>query len=535
MNEVVQFSIQFKITSLFITFAIVVIGLLFGKLKVKKLGFGSSGVLIVAMLAGYFYNIEASAELQKLGIVLFLLAVGSEAGPSFFRSFKNQGKTFITMVVVLLSISGITTILGLVITGIPVDFGLGLFAGSFTSTPALVSATQFANKSQVIMGYGIAYPFGLLTVILFIHLTVKILYKQIADEGKSKSIIYIGFFRLEAEDCDKKQIKEIQLFRDNEVIVSAIKRDNVIMPVNSKTLLLQGDILKLEGKQEVVEKVGHVFGSHVAESFSSVGGDLSTRSIVVENISNINKSFKELQIRLKYNVSITKVIRAGFELYPKSDLVLEFDDIIEAVGSPYQLDRLEQELGHKHHTVQPRVDILSIAVMLFFSFLIGGIFLPIPYMGDFSLGLAGGALITGLTFGHFGKIGNFIGRFPMESTQTLKEFGLAVFFVQIGLKTGHSFVDGISFQTIYYILFSILLALVPMALSFIIGYKYLKLSIIECFGVICGGMTFTPGLDIIREVNASDKPVIAYSSAYPFALILVIFLVQGIHVIMKLF
>lgn len=109
-----------------------------------------------------------------------------------------------------------------------------------------------------------------------------------------------------------------------------------------------------------------------------------------------------------------------------------------------------------------------------------------------------------------------------------------MFFVQVGIRTGHSIVNGINYNTIYYILFAVTLSLIPMTISFYYGNRFLKLSLVECFGVICGGMTFTAGLDIIREVDSSDKPVIAYSSVYPISLILVIFLVQGINVIMKM-
>jgi|GEM_PF-4614634 len=50
------------------------------------------------------------------------------------------------------------------------------------------------------------------------------------------------------------------------------------------------------------------------------------------------------------------------------------------------------------------------------------------------------------------------------------------------------------------------------------------------FGVICGGMTFTPGLNVIAETDSSERPIVAYSSVYPVALILVIALVQIMYV-----
>ncbi|MDZ7811490.1 MAG: hypothetical protein U5L11_17350 [Arhodomonas sp.] len=138
--------------------------------------------------------------------------------------------------------------------------------------------------------------------------------------------------------------------------------------------------------------------------------------------------------------------------------------------------------------------------------------------------------MSGLLFGHFGKIGNFIGRFPRNATAVLKEFGLALFFVQVGLETGQSFVElpGLPGHLLRRST-PCLFAVVPMAGSFLVGHYLLKIPVSECFGVICGGMTFTPGLDIIRQVDSSERPVVAYSSVYPVSLILVIVLVQGMH------
>ncbi len=100
-------------------------------------------------------------------------------------------------------------------------------------------------------------------------------------------------------------------------------------------------------------------------------------------------------------------------------------------------------------------------------------------------------------------------------------------FNHLGFDTGQSFVESLDFTAIYYALYAILFAVVPMLISFLAGHFYIKIPISECFGVICGGMTFIPGLDIIREIDKSERPVVAYSSVYPVSLILVILLVQG--------
>ena len=163
-DGLVALSFYFQKTDLLITFLVILVGIAFGNLRIKGVGFGASGVLIAAMVAGYFYAPEPIQILQDLGIVLFLLSVGLEAGPSFFRAFRQYGRKYITNVLVLLGIAAINTVAIIAIFDIPIDIGLGLFAGSFTSSPALVSVLQFGSESEVIFGYGVAYPLSLIHI-----------------------------------------------------------------------------------------------------------------------------------------------------------------------------------------------------------------------------------------------------------------------------------------------------------------------------------------------------------------------------------
>lgn len=325
-----------------------------------------------------------------------------------------------------------------------------------------------------------------------------------------------------------KLIRDIDLLQNHDVVISGILRDLSVRTASGSTSVLTGDVIRLEGKLEDVEAVGNALGEPIRDDFAEES-ELDTRNIVVENTSVVNRTIKDLGIGLRYNVSITRIIRSDVEFVARDDLTVEFGDVVVAVGTAYQLDQLESFLGHEHHTVQPRVDIASLAATLFLAFAIGGVVIPIPQLGPFSLGLAGGALVSGLIFGHFGRIGNFIGRFPRNATAVLKEFGLALFFVQVGFDTGQSFVESLDYEAVYYALYAILFAVVPMAGSFLFGHYVLKISVSECFGVICGGMTFTPGLNVIAQTDSSERPIVAYSSVYPVALILIIVVVQMMH------
>lgn len=527
-DTLIPIQIFFQKSELVVTFLLVLLGIGFGNLTIKGVGFGSSGVLIAAMVAGYFFEFEALPVLADLGIVLFLLCVGLEAGPSFFRAFKQHGRRFITNVLVLLAIGGVNTVAVIALFGIPVGIGLGLFAGSFTSSPALISALQFSPEEEVIFGYGVGYPFGLLGVILFITIAMRLLRGRMEAELKGRSRLHAAVYKLEDDALHGKLIRDVTLFQEHDVVVSGILRDLSVRSASGSSVLQKGDILRLEGLPEAVAAVGEAIGTEVQEAFDE-HSELDTRSIVVENTSVVNRSLRDLGLRLRFNASITRIIRANVEFVPSEDEVLAYGDVVVAVGTPYQLDQLELFLGHEHHTVQRRVDIGSLAAILFLAFAIGGLVVPVPGLGPFSLGIAGGALVAGLIFGHAGRIGNFIGRFPRNATAVLKELGLALFFVQVGLETGQSFVESLDFHAIYYALAAAVFAVIPMAGSFLVGHYLLRIPVSECFGVICGGMTFTPGLDVIRRVDSSERPLVAYSSVYPVALILVIVLVQGMH------
>lgn len=532
VSDLITIEFYFQKTELIVTFLMVLLGITFGNFRIKGVGFGASGVLIVAMAFGYFYQFEPVPILQDLGIVLFLLSVGLEAGPSFFRAFKQHGKRFITNVLVLLGVSGINTVAIIFITGIPLGVGLGLFGGAFTSSTALVSAMQFSPEHEVIFGYGVAYPFGLLAVIIFISISMQLLRNKIEQEASSHSQMTAKLYRINNEQFNGKLIRELPEFQDNQVVISGILRDMSLRTASGNAAIFTNDVVRLEGFQENVEHIGKKLGEEAEETFDN-NPELDSRSIVVENTNVINRSISDLGIRLRYNVAITRVIRANVEFVPRYDQILEYGDIVVAVGSAYQLDQLELFLGHEHQSVERRVDLRSLAAALFLAFFIGGLIIPLPLIGNFSLGLSGGGLIAGLLFGHFGKIGNFIGRFPRNATSVLKELGLAIFFVQVGFETGQSFVESLDWNALYYALYSVLFVVIPMTVSFLIGHYLIKIPVSECFGVICGGMTFTPGLDIIRERDSSERPVVAYSSVYPVALILIILLVQGMYLSLK--
>ena len=199
-------------------FLICFFGYLLGRISIKGVSLGTAGVFLVALLFGYLYTLpalqnipvlskffiaDASASamdsygfIGDIGLVLFVTAVGSIAGPNFFRNLKKNAKTYLPMGAIIIVIGAVVTTIFALIPGIGSAFASGVLSGALTSTPAFSAAKEIAgdNAAMVSLGQAISYPFGVVGVVLFVQLVPKMLKADMAKEralialpGKSKA------------------------------------------------------------------------------------------------------------------------------------------------------------------------------------------------------------------------------------------------------------------------------------------------------------------------------------------------------------
>jgi len=163
---------------LVVLFALIATGLLLGGARVKGINLGSSGVLFTALLAGHLgYSIPAGVG--TLGLVLFVYCVGIGAGDRFFASLVREGAALAKLAMLIVVLGAAMTWAGATLLDIPAGLATGIFAGALTSTPALAAATEGmaarGGADAVGIGYGIAYPFGVIGVVLFVQVLPRIL------------------------------------------------------------------------------------------------------------------------------------------------------------------------------------------------------------------------------------------------------------------------------------------------------------------------------------------------------------------------
>ena len=169
--------------TVFMIFLTLVLGYAFGRINFAGVKFGTSGVLIVALIFGAL-GMQVPAIVGTAGLALFLACVGLSAGPSFITNLKANFWGFLaTTAAILVAASG-TVALAVKVFKLPMDLALGVMAGAMTCTASLATTKElFGDQSAAGVGYGLAYVFGIISVVMFVQLVPKFLKADIEAEN----------------------------------------------------------------------------------------------------------------------------------------------------------------------------------------------------------------------------------------------------------------------------------------------------------------------------------------------------------------
>jgi len=513
-------------------FAIIAGGLLLGKVSVQGIGLGTSGVMFVALLAGHFgYSIPDGVG--TLGLILFVYCVGIGAGGRFFTSIAREGTTLLKLVLIIICIGGAITWAGAKLMDLPVDLALGIFAGSLTSTPALAAATEALKDtgSGISIGYGIAYPVGVIGVVLFVQLLPRVLnydMDTLAANSKKEDDDSNGVVEALVEITNKqlngKRIADSTINAYNACQISRVYKEGQLVPLHYDDTFHEGQLLLLIGRSK---EIGIVIDYLGKRSIQSVSKDVENerRNLLVTHAQLPGKSISNIAPLKNYGVVITRITRSGIMFVPNASTLLQRHDVLTTVGPPESLREFAKAVGHRDNAIDS-TDLLSLSAGLTLGIIAGMIPLGLPNSTPFTLGLAGGPLIVALLLGHFGKVGNIIGHIPQPTRILLQELGLVFFLAGAGIEGGGSLWATIQNYGITLLGLSILISSLPMLIAWPIARKYMKLDPLRTLGGICGGMTSTPALGAITAKTDSQIPVISYISAYPAALILMILIAK---------
>ena len=503
-------------------FCIIGLGLWLGNFQVKGISLGSSGVIFTALLAGH-WGAVLPGGVGSMGLALFVYCVGIGAGGRFFGALKREGSQLakLALAIVCCGAGVAWTLAGL--CGLSPALVAGIFAGAMTSTPALAAATEGAGDlgSQVVVGYGIAYPFGVIGVVLFVQLWPRLLGLRIEEDPESLSP-QGGVERRLVETTNLnllgKRLADSCLEDLGSCRISRVWKENRLQPVDYEDRFEVGQLLLLVGEEKSVRIATELVGKP-SEREVLLDADNERRELVVTERSVVGKTLSELDTLRRSGVVVTRISRMEFTFAPNADTRLEKGDRLTVVGARERLQAFEKVLGHRSQGFS-ETSLLSLALGLAFGIGLGLLSVPLPWGERFSLGLAGGPLVVALILGHLGKLGGIVGYIPRPTRLLLQDMGLVFFLADAGVKGGEGMAAAVREQGLMVFGVGAAITILPMLVGYVCARKLFGLSVGQSLGGICGGMTSTPALGAIVGKTSQQAPIVSYATVYPVAVIL---------------
>ena len=531
------------------------IGIYLGRFKVKGVSIGSTWILFVGILVSHFGFRADPAILhfvKEFGLILFVFSIGLQVGPGFFHSFKSGGVKMNLLALMNVLLAVIVTWVISAASGEDLPTMVGVMSGAVTNTPGLGAAQQTyvdvassggmdpvaasAVASDLASGYAVAYPLGALGVIFVI-----ILCKSLLKIDPSKELA-----KLESQEDNSGQARRMHVAVENpaifgktiydilhefggDFVVSRVMKGSEIVFPTGETVLNEGDKVLLVTSQDEVDKLRILFGQEIpmhVDDWIRMDRHLVTRRLTVTKSSLTGKKLKDLHFRGVYEVSVTRVIRAGVQLVASPNLFLQVGDALICVGTEENIERVAEKVGNSSGALdKPNL------VPIFLGIVVGIIFgsLPIRFPGipqAIKLGLAGGPLIIAILLGHFGPRYKITTYTTMSANLMVREIGISLFLAAVGIGAGENFVSSIVNGGYWWILYGALITMIPAALTFIIARFAARLNFYQILGLVSGSCTNPTALAFSQGMYGSDYSSVNYATVYPLSMFLRVLVAQ---------
>lgn len=522
--------------------AVISIGLALGRIRVFGVSLGVTFVLFAGLAAGHFGVVVEShvlGFLRDFGLILFIFFIGLQVGPSFFSSFRSGGVLLNALSTGAILLSILVTIALWVLSGGSIDLPtfLGIHYGAVTNTPGL-GATQEALSVMGLPGdslavaYACAYPLGVVGIILSAIIIRKVFRINLADEDRAwdadeadRSEAPIYFHVVVANRfLNGKTLNDIRRFVGRPFVCSRRLEagGSSISSPGPDTAVAEGDILRVVSQPESKDAIVAFFGQEAKEAdLTTPHSPVRAETVIVTSPEVNGLRVKELHLGHYDGLNITRIRRAGMELFPYRSLHLQLGDRLTIVGPERAITRFSARVGnHQRHLDHPNLIPIFLGILL-------GIFagvIPIAIPGvpvPVKLGLAGGPLIVAILLGRFGPTLKLATYTTTSANLMLREIGIALFLASVGLSAGSGFAaalmngSGLTFMGL-----GLLITMVPLLVIGWIARRFFHLNYHSIVGLIAGATTDPPTLAYAATLSEKNSSAVAYSTVYPLAMFL---------------
>ena len=523
---------------------VIAAGIQLGKIKVFGVSLGITLVLFVGIILGHFgftINHNVIHFFKEFGLILFVYSVGMQVGPGFFSSFKQGGITLNMLACGIVFLGVLTAVILHYATGIPMPTMVGILSGAVTNTPGLGAAQQAfsdmhgVSDNTIALGYAVAYPLGVIGIILSIILIMYIFRVSFDKENE----------QLNSEDSShtneakpislivknpaifNKTVAELSnLLEHRDFVISRVWRDSnkQIEIASANTVLQENDKVFVITTETDAETIKTFIGEEIdmeRKQWIRMESQFINRRILITKPELNGKRLGQLKLRKLYGINITRINRAGVDLVAKPGLTLQVGDRVNVVGTETAVSNVEKVLGNSMKRLN-EPNLITIFVGIALGIVLGSI--PISFPGipqPVKLGLAGGPLVVAILISRFGYHYKLITYTTQSANLMLREIGITLFLACVGISAGDGFVDTIvnngGFAWIGY---GFIITFVPLMIIGCIGRYFCKVNYFTLMGLIAGSTTDPPALAYSNATAGNDAPSVGYATVYPLTMFL---------------
>lgn len=532
---------------------VIAVGVLLGKVKIFGVSLGVTFVLFVGILMGHLgLTVEPTTLhfVKEFGLILFVFSIGLQVGPGFFSSFKHEG-VMLNMLALAIIVLNIIIALGIYYFDgtIELPMMVGILSGAVTNTPGLGAAeqalTQLYNDGiitevpNIALGYAVAYPLGVVGIILAMIL-VRLFFRvkfaeeteQIERESKESLLVpHIVTYKVVNKLIVGRSLSELSTMINRNFVVSRIKRHDEIIIPNSEIRLTENDLLLTVLSEPDEEALSAFIGPKIEMDWEAIQAPVVSRRILVSKEEYNGRKIGSLRLRMGYRLNVTRINRAGVDLLASPNLSLQMGDRLTVVGKLEDIERLAEKMGNSMKRLnQPNMFTIFIGILI--GIIFGSIPFAIPGMPvPLKLGLAGGPLIIAILIGRFGHKMRLTTYTSTSANLMLREVGICLFLASVGIGAGSEFVATVKSGGLMWILWGFLITIIPLLIVGSIGRGHYKLNYYTLMGLMSGAYTDPPALAYSNKVANNDAPSVAYSTVYPFTMFLRVLTAQVIILI----
>jgi putative transport protein len=355
-ESITGFLTEFPIVTLF---GVIGIGYLLGEIRILGFRLGVAGVLFAGLAVGALGpGVVVPSIVSTFGLILFIYTIGIQFGPTFVSPFRRQTHPDAVFCVAML-VLGAGLALAVEIWNRSGATLAGLYPGALTNASALAAAQEVLRDNQptlpaaalqqlvdqAVIAFGIAYPFGVLGVMLSFRLYRSLFGIQPAATEAGERIEVRDFVVQNPRVTGQRLGEILRLHKDLGFVVSRIQHNGATTLATADSRLALDDIVAVVGHRAALERAHHLFGDPAKVHIEGDRNVLDYRRVFVSSRDCVGKRIGDLNLPQQLSATITRLRRGDLDFVPNPATRLEFGDRIHVLTSPANFAAVSQFFG----------------------------------------------------------------------------------------------------------------------------------------------------------------------------------------------